>query len=107
MPGATVEATLMVAAEEPEPGAVTEVGSKVTVMPEGAEAERAMAELKPPETAVVMVDDPLLPTFTESDEGDAEMVKAGVCVVEPVSAAMRPALGLPHPVTRSYPVTAE
>lgn len=101
MPDATVEATLIVAAEEPEPGAATEVGLKVTEMPEGAEAERATAELKPPETAVVMVDDPLLPTFTESDEGEAEMVKAGVWVVDPVRAAMRPALGLPQPVTRS------
>ena len=54
-------------------------------MPEGAEAERAMAELKPPETAVVTVDDPLLPTFTEREEGDVEMVKAGVCVVVPVT----------------------
>jgi hypothetical protein len=107
LPGETFEATLMLAVEEPDPGAAICVGLKVTLMPEGAAAERATAELKPPKTAVVMVDDPLLPTFTESDEGEAEMVKEGVCVVVPVRAASRPVFGLPQPVTRSYPVTAE
>ena len=102
MPGATVDATVIVAVDEPEPGAAMDVGLKVRVIPDGTpDAERATAELKPPETVVVTVDDPLLPTFTESDDGDAEMVKAGVCVVDPVSAASRPVLGLPHPVTRS------
>ena len=99
---AAVEATLKVAVEEPEPGAAMEVGLKATVTPVGMpEAERATAELNPPETAVVMVELPLLPWRTESEVGEAEMAKAGVWVVEPVRAAMRPALGLPQPVTRS------
>jgi len=102
VPGATVDATVMVAVDEPEPGAAMDVGLKVIVTPDGApDAERATAELKPPEIAVVMFEDPPAPALTESDEGDAEMVKAGVCVVDPVRAARRPELGLPHPVTRS------
>ena len=35
----------------------------------------------------------------------AERLKPGVAT--PVSAANRPEFGLPHPVTRSYPFTAE
>jgi hypothetical protein len=109
VPAATVEATANVTVEVPEPGAATEAGLKLTVTPVGAPEEvRATAELKPPETAVVMVEVPLLPATTETAPGEAEIVKAGVCVVPPpVSAAIRPALGLPQPVTRSYPVTAE
>lgn len=92
---------MKVAVEEPAP--VIDDGLKPTVTPEGAPDDvRATEELNPPETAVEMVDDPLLPCTTETDEGDAEMVKDGVGVVDPpVSALMRPALGLPHPVTRS------
>lgn len=79
---------------------------KVTVTPLGwPEAESVTALLNPPETAVVMVEVPVLPCATDTDDGEAEMVKDGVCV--PVSAAMRPAFGLPQPVTRSNPVTAE
>ena len=47
-----------------------------------------------------MLELPLLPCTTETEVGEAEMVKAGLEPV-PVSAAIRPALGLPHPVTRS------
>jgi hypothetical protein len=108
VPAATVEATTNDTVEEPEPGAAIEVGLKLTVTPLGApEAVRAMAELNPPEIAVVIVELPLLPATTETDEGEAEIVKAGVCVVPPVSAAIKPVFGLPHPVTRSNPVTAE
>lgn len=102
MPVAVVEATVNVAVEEPEPGAAIEAGLKLTVTPAGApDAVRATAELNPPEIAVVMAEVPLLPWVTETAVGEAEMVKAGVCVVDPVSAAIRPASGLPHPVTRS------
>jgi hypothetical protein len=88
--------------EEPDPGAAIEAGLKLTVTPLGApDAVRVTAELNPPEIAVVMVEVPLPPWVTERDAGEAEMVKGGVCVVDPVSAAIRPALGLPHPVTRS------
>lgn len=104
MPVAVVEATANVAVEEPEPGTgiLAEAGLKLTVTPAGApDAVRAISELNPPEIAVVMVELPLLPWVTETAVGEAEMVKAGVCVVDPVSAAIKPAVGLPHPVTRS------
>ena len=91
-----------VAVELPEPGAAIDVGLKLTVTPVGIpDAVRATAELNPPDTAVVMVELPLLPCATETAAGEAEIVKAGVCVVDPVSAFIRPAPGLPHPVTRS------
>ena len=102
MPVAVVEATVSVAVDDPEPGAAIDVGLKPTVTPLGwPEAVRATAESNPPETAVVMVDDPLLPTTTETDVGDAASVKAGVWLVG-ASALIRPVpLGLPQPVTRS------
>lgn len=102
-------ATANVTVDEPDPGAAIEFGLKLTVTPVGAPEEvSATAELNPPETAVVTVEPPLLPATTETDDGEAEIAKAGVCVVPPpVSAAIRPAFGLPQPVTRSYPVTAE
>ncbi len=76
---AVVEATAIDMVELPEPGAAMDVGLKLTVTPEGwPEADSAIAELKPPETAVVMVDVPLLPCTTETEVGEAEMVKAGL-----------------------------
>ena len=48
-----------------------------------------------------MVEVPAAPCAMESEEGDAERVKPVAGVVDPVRAAMSPALGLPHPVTRS------
>lgn len=97
-----VEATAKVTVELPEPGAPIDVALKVTVTPAGApDAVRVTAELNPPETAVVTVEFPLLPAATESAVGEAEIVKAGVCVEDPVRALIRPVFGLPHPVTRS------
>ena len=88
------------------PAPLMEGGPKDTVTPLGSpEAERAIDELNPPETAVVIVEVPLLPCDTETVVGEAETAKpvAGA----PVRALIRLApLGLPHPVTRSYPVTA-
>lgn len=108
VPAATVEATVKVAVELPDPGAAIDDGLKPTVTPLGAPAAvSATAESKPPETLEVMVDDPLLPAATLSAEGEAESVNDGFCVDDPVSALIRPEFGLPHPVTRSYPVTAE
>lgn len=97
-----MDPTWKVTVEVPEPGAAMGLVPKLTVTPEGApEDESVMELLNPPETVVVMVELPLLPAVTETDEGEAERVNAGVCVVEPVNAAKRPELGLPHPVTRS------
>lgn len=81
---------------------------KVTVTPEGrVEVESVTEELNPFDGVTVMVDVPLLPAATMSDDGEAERLKDGCDDVEPVRAAMSPLFGLPHPVTRSYPVTAE
>jgi hypothetical protein len=48
-------------------------------------AERAIAELNPPETAVVMLEVPELPTTTETVVGEAAMVNAGVAAAVTVS----------------------
>jgi hypothetical protein len=94
------------AVEEPVP--VIEDGLKPTVTPLGKpDAESVTAESNPLETVLVMVEVPLLPAATERDVGEAERLNDGFCVPDPVSALMRPLLGLPHPVTRSYPLTAE
>jgi hypothetical protein len=81
VPAAVEAPTAMVIVEEPEPGAAMEVGLKLTVVPEGApEEESEIAELNPPDTLVeiVLVPDP--PWTTETDPGEAEIVKSGVCV---------------------------
>jgi hypothetical protein len=79
VPVAVVEATVMVMVELPEPGAAMDAGLKPTVTPVGCPvADNATAELKPPEMATVTVDEPLLPSATDSEAGDAEMVKLGV-----------------------------
>lgn len=91
-----------IAVEVPEPGEAMDAGLKPTVTPAGIpEAVRATAELNPPETAVVMVEVPLLPWTTETAVGEAEIVKAGVGVEDPASALISSAVGLPQPVTRS------
>jgi len=93
--------------EEPEPGAGIGVVPKVTVTPVGwPEADKLIAESNPPKTLVVIVDVPLLPCTTDTELGEAEMVKPGAADV-PARAPSRPdPLGLPQPVTKSYPVTA-
>jgi hypothetical protein len=64
--------------EEPEPGAGMELGLKLTVTLLGwPVADKAMAESKPPEIAVVMVEWPEFPGSIVSDVGDALMVKLG------------------------------
>ena len=108
VPAATVEATVIVIVDVPEPGAAMDAGLKPTVTPVGSpEAVRAIAELSPPETAVVIVEVPLLPCTKETEVGVAAMVKFGD--VDTVASEVMSALpfGLPQPVTRSNPVTAE
>src|SRR3954470_10005931 len=79
VPAVAVEATVMVIVELPEPGAAIEVGLKATVTPVGwPDADSAMAELKPPETAVVIVEGAEAPLAIETELGDAEIVKLGV-----------------------------
>ena len=78
MPVAVVEATAIDMDEVPEPGDGIDVGVKLTVTPVGCPvADKATAELNPPEMATVTVDEPLLPCTTDAEAGDAEMVKSG------------------------------
>lgn len=84
-----------------------EVGEKETVTPDTLEAESVTVELNPLDGVTLIVEVPLLPAATVRDDGEAERLNEGCAELEPVRAAMSPLLGLPHPVTRSYPVTAE
>jgi hypothetical protein len=64
-----------VTVEVPDPGAAIEVGLKPTVTPLGwPVAERAIAELNPPDTAVVTVELPLPPAVTVTAVGEAVRV---------------------------------
>ena len=101
VPAAAVEPTVKVSAEEPEPGAAMDVGLKAAVTPVGKpEAESAIAALNPPETAVVMVALPVLPSATESEVGEADSVKAGVAAAVTVSEMVAVCVMLPPvPVT--------
>ena len=69
----------MVMVEVPDPGAEIDVGAKLTLTPPGSPlADKVIAELKLPETAVVIVEvSPLPPRATVTEVGDAEMVKLG------------------------------
>lgn len=96
-----VEATASVNEDVPEPGAAIDVGLKVAVTPVGIPlADSAIAELNPPETAVVTVELPLAPCTTETEVGEAASVKAGtgadVTVSEMVAECVIPP---PVPVT--------
>jgi hypothetical protein len=70
--------TLTVIVEEPAPGAATELGLRLmlTLVPP-PEADKLIAELKPPEIAVVMVDVPELPRVMLRELGEALIVKLG------------------------------
>lgn len=85
--------------EVPPPGAAIEPGLKDTVTPLPCpDADKAIAELKLPEMAVVMVEVPDRPRLTDNEVGDAERVKlAGpVTVSETVAVLVTPP---PVPVT--------
>ena len=72
--------TVMV--DVPEPGAAMELGLKVAVWALPCpEADKLIAELKPPEMPVVILDVPELLRATLIDVGDALMVKLGVVPV--------------------------
>jgi hypothetical protein len=71
-----VELAVIVMFDVPEPGAAMGVGLKLTVTPLGwPVADKAIDELNPPETDVVIVELPWLPCTTETEVGEAEMVK--------------------------------
>ena len=92
--------TLTVIVDVPEPGAATGFGLKLTELPLPCPvADRVMAELKPPEIVVVIVDVPALPRATLIEAGDALMVKFGLVPVT-VSKTVVVATVLPEvPVT--------
>lgn len=106
MPAAAVDATVIDIDEVPAP--VMDVGLKPTVTPEGwPDAESVTAESNPPVTELVMVEEPDPPCAIETEPGEADRLKPGWVVVVPASALISPVpLGLPQPVTRSYPVVA-
>ncbi|HSK42855.1 MAG TPA: hypothetical protein VLA83_03090 [Candidatus Binatia bacterium] len=78
VPAAAVLLADNVSVELPLPGAAMDVGLNAAVTPEGSPlAESDTAELKPPETVVEIVLEPLLPAATERLVGDALSVKLG------------------------------
>jgi hypothetical protein len=109
VPAATLDPTAMPMVELPDPGAAMDAGLNVTVTPLGwPDADKLTAESNPPLTAVLIVDEPLFPCTTDKDPGEAEMLKLGVPEELPANALINPTpFGLPQPVTRSYPTTAE
>ena len=105
VPAATLDATARFNVELPVPGAAMDVGVKVGVTPAGYPlADKATAELNPFAAEVLIVTFPDFPCCTETEPGEAEMLKAGVG--GPERAAISAGVGLPQPVTRSKPVTA-
>ena len=88
-----MEARVRVTVDVPEPGAAMDAELKLTVTPVGwPEAVKAIAELKPPETAVVIVLVPVAPCTTERAAGEAAMVNAdgAVTVSETVAVWVSP-----------------
>lgn len=89
VPIAAVLDTVRSMLEVPEPGAAMLAGVNLMVTPVGSPvAERATAESKPPETAVVTVAVPLWPCRREPDVGETEMVKAPAVGAVTVSATV-------------------
>jgi len=89
--------------EVPEPGAAIDVGEKVTVTPVGWPlADKATAPLNPPDTVLVIVEEPLPPCATDTDDGEADKLKLGDDDPPPASAVISAApFGLPKPVAKS------
>lgn len=102
VPVAVVAATVKVIVELPDPGAVIEIGLKVTVTPVGCPlALNEIAESNPPDMLVVIVELPAFPCTTVSEAGEADTLNEGLVLVG-ASALMSPVpFGLPQPVTRS------
>jgi hypothetical protein len=99
VPTAVLDPTAIVMVELPAPGAGIVLALKLTVVPLGApEADRLIALLKPPLTAVVIVEVPWLPCTTLTEAGEAESVKVGVAVTVKLTVAVC-CVPFPFPVT--------
>jgi len=71
--------TVILIVDVPEPGAAMLAGAKVTLTPGGKpDADRAIAELKLPVTAVVMVEVPEPPQAAVSELGEAAREKSAL-----------------------------
>ena len=79
VPGVTLAPTAMVITELPVPGAGIGFTLNVTVTPLGwPEADNVIALLKPFKAVVLIVEVPLFPCCTVTDDGDALIEKSGV-----------------------------
>ena len=97
VPAGTLLPILIVMVEDPAPGAAIGLGLKVTPP---IDAERVIAELKPPETVVVMVVVPEPPGAMLTVLGEALMVKLGGAEEVTVSVTVVVSMMLPAvPVT--------
>ena len=77
VPSLAFRPTLTVMIDDPEPGAAIDVRLKLTDTPAfWPAADKPMAVLKPPETAVVIVELPDWPLATLIAVGDALMLKS-------------------------------
>lgn len=86
VPVVAVPPTVNVSVELPLPGAAIEVGLKLAVTPEGRpETDNARAALNPPLTLVVMAELPDAPCARVTLDGEAFIVKSGVCAEFTVS----------------------
>ena len=104
VPGVTLPPTAIVINEVPVPGAGIGLVPNVTVTPLGwPVADNVMALLKPFKAVVLMVDVPLWPCCTVTEDGDALMVKSGLVLPQfaNLKFAMR-VLQLNEPVVLSY-----
>jgi hypothetical protein len=103
VPVAAVDVAVKVSSELPD-GPIGLVPMP-TVTPEGRpDTDNEIDELYPPNGVLVTVEVPFVPCTIESGVPESENPEVGTA---PVSAASSPAFGLPQPVTRSYPLTAE
>jgi len=103
VPGVTVEGTVRVSVESPEPGAGKVRGLKLAVTPVGRlEADNVIAASNPPVRTAATVVIPLAPCCTVRVLGETLRLKfaLGPVVLERTSSRPGP-FGLPQPVTRS------